>query len=192
MPADSLLPITGALFIDTELDTVSIPQEYFIRLVLTRIKPPRFKFIAPRLEVPYDKVFARRQNFTRIPYHEGTMLVVLIFVASGRTIDFNIELQGLFFDYHYNEDLTLSIGTLIFTGLYSEPIVRSRFKLEEAGFRFLLPFAFRPDFSDEDRARVSDGQLVRIGSFTELFQYGCHHPFRGKHRSQRIKRLFDR
>lgn len=193
IPADSLLPVTGALFTDAELDVASVPQECFIRLVLTRMKSPRFKFIAPGLEVPHDKeAFARRQNFTRIPHREGTMPAVLIFAASGRTVDLNMELQRLFVERHYNEPSTLNMGTPIFAGLYSEPAVRSRFEPEEAGFRLLLPFALRPDFRDADGARVSDGQLVTTGSFTELFQHGCHHPFGGEHRSQRMERLFDR
>ena len=163
MPAGSLPPMIRALFTDAELDIASVPQECFIRLVLTRIKSPRFKFIAPGLEVPHDKeAFAWHQNFTRIPYHEGTIPAVLIFAASGRV-------QRLFFECHYNEDLTLDLGTPIFAGLYSAPAVRSSFKPEEAGFRLLLPFALRPDFRNADGARVSDGQLVRLGSSTEPF-----------------------
>lgn len=172
MPADSLLPVTRTLFTDTELDAASVPQECFIRSVLTRMNSPRFKFIAPRLKVPHDKeAFARRQNFTRLPFEEGTIPAVLIFVASGQTIDFNMELRGLFFKYVYNKDLPISIGAPVFAGLYSEPTSRSYPDTEEVGFRLLLPFTLRPDIRDVDGARMSDSQLVRIGSFTELFQH---------------------
>ena len=103
------------------------------------------------------------------------MPAVLIFAASGRTVDFNMELRGLFFLYIYNEDLTMSIGAPVFAGLYSEPASRSYPDTEEAGFRLLLPFALRPYMRDVDGARMSDGQLVRTGSFTELFQHGWFH-----------------
>ncbi|GIK00105.1 hypothetical protein Aspvir_004120 [Aspergillus viridinutans] len=193
MPAGSLLPVTGPLFTDTELDAASVPQECFIRSVLTRMNSPRFRFIAPGLEVPHDKeAFARRQNFTRLPCEEGTMPAVLIFAASGRTVDFSMELRGLFFQYVHNEDPPMSIGAPVFAGLYSEPASRSYPDTEEAGFRLLLPFALRPDTRDVDGARMSDGQLVQTGSFTDLFQHGWFHPFGGDQRSQRMERLFDR
>lgn len=200
MPADSLLPInrTRTLFTDTELDAASVPQDCFIRSVLTRINSPRFKFIAPGLEVPHDKeAFVRRQNFTRFSYEEGTIPAVLIFAASGRaalgrTINFNLELRGLFFRYIPEEDLPISIGAPVFTGLYSEPTSRIYPDTEEAGFRLLLPYMLRPNIGDVDGARMSDGQLVRTGSFAELFQHGWFHPFGGDQRSQRMERLFER
>jgi hypothetical protein len=189
MPADSLLPTTGALFTDEELDTASVPQECFIRLVLTRMKSPRFKFIAPGLQVPHDKdEFARRQSFTRISFDEGTIPAVLIF-AAGQTVDLNMELERLFFFERHYEDVALTPGTPIFTGLYSEPTFRSWFEPEEAGFRLVLPFALG-NISHGDGARVSDGPIPP-GTFAYLFQHGCHHPFGGEHRSQRMERLFD-
>lgn len=39
---------------------------------------------------------------------------------------------------------------------------------------------------------MSDGRLVAPGSFTDLFQHGVIHPFRGSWRSQRMERLFNR
>jgi hypothetical protein len=152
------------------------------------MKSPRFKFIAPGLEVPHDKdAFARRQSFTRIPYDEGTMPAVLIFTA-GQTVEFNMELERLFFERHY-EDMALTTGIPIFTGLYSEPTVRSWFEPEEAGFRLLLPFTLGK-VSHDNGARLSDGNPIAPGSFTALFQHG-YHPFGGEHRSQRMERLFD-
>ncbi|KAJ5900604.1 uncharacterized protein N7473_004674 [Penicillium subrubescens] len=235
MPADSLMPTTGTLFTDEELDTASVPQECFIRLVLTRMKSPRFKFIAPGLQVPHDKdEFARRQSFTRISFDEGTIPAVLIF-AAGQTVDLNMELERLFFFERHYEDVALTPGTPILTGLYSEPTFRSWFEPEEAGvrnrlwvtwppsgrsgptrsyldlfalsnfilltlsvhcslsptagFRLVLPFALG-NISHGDGARVSDGPIPP-GTFAYLFQHGCHHPFGGEHRSQRMERLFD-
>ncbi|CEJ59340.1 hypothetical protein PMG11_07968 [Penicillium brasilianum] len=101
-----------------------------------------------------------------------------------------MELERLFFERHYDEDVALTTGTPIFIGLYGEPTVQSRFEPEEAGFRLLLPFALG-NVSRDDGARVSDGNPIAPGSFTALFQHGCHHPFGGEHRSQRMERLFD-
>jgi hypothetical protein len=51
MPSGSLLPISrdAPLFTDVELDAASIPEECFIRSVLTRIKTPRFQSYCTRL-----------------------------------------------------------------------------------------------------------------------------------------------
>jgi hypothetical protein len=39
---------------------------------------------------------------------------------------------------------------------------------------------------------MSDGRLVATGSFSQLFQHGWFHLFRGEQQSQRMERLFDR
>jgi hypothetical protein len=62
----SLLPISRdtPLFTDAELDAALVPKDCFIRYLLTRVKTPRFKLIAPGLMVPHDKeAFAVRQMF---------------------------------------------------------------------------------------------------------------------------------
>jgi hypothetical protein len=180
----------NALFTDAELDAASVPQDCFIRSVLTRITLPRFKFIAPGLEVPHDKeAFARQQNFTRLPYEEGTIPAVLLFMASDRTVDFNRELRSVFTrDNH----CPINDGTPTFAGLYSEAVTRSWDDMEEVGFRLLLPFPLQPDPRNQaDGARMSDGTFITKGSFTELFQHGRIHPLGGRWRAQRMERLFD-
>ena len=165
MPPDSLLPISAPLFTDTDLNTAGVPQDCFIRSLLTRVKTPRFNSIAPGLEVPHNKeAFVRRQKFTRIPYEEGRIPAILLFAAPDRTVNLNPEIRRLFSRAHGN--ITMNDGDLIPTGLYSEPIRRDHYDTEEAGFRLVLPYALRPDFRDEEGARMSDGRLVTSGSFT--------------------------
>ncbi|KAJ5975131.1 hypothetical protein N7481_008838 [Penicillium waksmanii] len=193
MSPDSLLPMSSCtpLFTDTELDAAGVPRDCFIRTFLTRVKTPRFTFIAPGLEVPHDKEgFIRRQTFTNmgIPLEKDCIPGVLIFAAPDRLVNVNHEIHGLFSVAH--EDLKL--GNPIPTGLYSEPVRRSNYDMEEAGFHIVLPFGLR-------RARMSDYRLVTDGifeytkgSFTNLFQHGYFHSFGGERRAQRLENLFDR
>ncbi|OGE53200.1 hypothetical protein PENARI_c008G01235 [Penicillium arizonense] len=192
VPPDSLLPISAPLFTSAELDAAAVPQDCFIRSLLTRVKTPRFKFIAPGLEVPHDKeAFARRQRFTHIPHEEDSIPGVLLFASPDRLVDLNLEIRRLFSTAHDN--VSMNDNDPVPTGLYSEPVRRRDYDMEEAGFRLVLPFALRPGFfRDEDGARMSDGRPVPSGSFTELFQHGCFHPFGGERRSQRLERLFER
>lgn len=199
MPPESLLPVSRdtPLFNDGDLDAASVPKECFIRSVLTRVKTPSFKLIAPGLEVPHNKVaFAMRQKFTDVPRNEENwgknIPSVLLFAATGssRTVNFNEEIRWLFFGR--DDNVTLNESDLVPTGLYSESVRRSKYDNEEAGFRLLLPFGLRPDFRDKDAARRSDGTLVTSGSFTELFQHGVFRPFGGERRAQRLERLFNR
>lgn len=209
MPTHSPLPITingaeatiesggqissvgkGTLHTDAELDAASVPQECFIRSVLTQITMPNFKFIAPGLEFPQDKeAFARQQNFTRLPYEEGNILAVLLFVVSDKTVDFNCELRSVFTrDNH----CPVNDGTPIFAGLYFEAVTRSWDDMEEAGFCLLLLFPVQPNPRHQDYgARMNDGTLITTGSFTEQFQHGRIHPLGGRWRSLRMERLFD-
>jgi hypothetical protein len=191
MPLDSLLPICAPLFNDLDLDAASVPKDCFIRKFLTRVKTPRFKFIAPGLQVPHDKEeFARLQRFTRLPYEEDCVPAVLLFPTPDRTVNLNLGMKYLF--SQESENVTIDEGDSIPMGLYSEPLLRSFHDTEEAGFRLVLPFALRPDFRDEEGTRMSDGELVESGSFTELFQHGRFHPFGGERRSQRLERLSKR
>lgn len=202
MPPGSHLPVSRdtPLFTDAELDAASVPKECFIRSVLTRVKTPRFKTIAPGLEVPHDApAFAARQRFTAVPRDEEewgkNIPPVLIFAATDtnptRTVNFNQEIRWLFFGP--DDDIPFSNDhDPIPTGLYSESVRRRQYDSEEAGFRLLLPFGLRPDFCDENGARMSDGKLVTSGSVTELFQHGVFHPFGGERRAQRLERLMDR
>ncbi|CAI7652690.1 unnamed protein product [Penicillium manginii] len=175
MPPDSILPISSApLFTGADLDAAGVPRDCFIRSLLTRVKTPRFRFVAPGLEVPHDKeAFIRRQTFT----------------TPDKLVDVNDEIHSLFSVAH--EDLGIE-GDSIPIGLYSEPVRRSNFDMEEAGFHIVLPFDLR-------RAKMSDGRSVTDGlftdsegSFTKLFQHGYFHPFGGERRAQRLDNLFDR
>jgi hypothetical protein len=191
MPPGSVLPISAPLFTSAELDAAAVPQKCFIRSLTTRVMTPRFKFIAPGLEVPHDKeAFARRQRFTNIPHEENSIPGVLLFAAPDRFVDLNLEIRRLFSIAH--DHRSMNHNDPVPTGLYSEPVRRRDYDMEEAGFRLVLPFALRPGFfRDKDGARMSDGRPIPSGSFTELFQHGYFHPFGGERRSQRLERLFE-
>ncbi|KAJ5893060.1 hypothetical protein N7504_009751 [Penicillium tannophilum] len=195
MPPGSHLPFSStSLFTDSDLDAATVPHGCFIRSLLTRVKTPRFNFIAPGLEVPHDKeAFTMRQKFTNIPYPEGSIPAVLLF-ASSQTVNLNSEIRQMFVHAHENEGIPMSDGSPIPTGLYSEPVRRDHHDTEETGFRLLLPFALRlhSHTCSDAGARMSDGRLITSGSFTQLFQHGNFHPFGGEWRSQRLERLFRR
>lgn len=190
----SLLPISpdAPFFTDAELDASSVPQECFIRSFLTRVRTPRFKLIAPGLEVPHDKdAFTARQMFNAEGQGRDVPSFLLFASANdSRKISFNEEIHRLFFGSR--NDVPLNKGDPVPTGLYSATVNRFEYDSEEPGFHLLLPFALRPNLADEDGARRSDGTLVPSGSFTQLFQHGVFHPFGGEHRAQRLERLFDR
>jgi hypothetical protein len=102
---------------------------------------PRFKFIAPGLEVSHDKeAFARQQNFTRLPYEEGTIPAVLLFMASDSTMVLGNRELIFVHPKVGNNHYPIGDGTPIFAGLYSEAVPRSWDDMEEAGFRLLLLF----------------------------------------------------
>ncbi|OOQ91107.1 hypothetical protein PEBR_01159 [Penicillium brasilianum] len=196
MPSRSHLSVSreSPLLTDAELDAASVPENCFIRSVLFKVKTPRFKFIAPGLEVPHDATaFAARQKFTGLPRHpeSGTVISpVLIFASKKRTINFNKEIRWLFFTAY--DPIPYDDRDRIPVGLYSEFARRGEYDVEEEGFRLLLPFKFRTEFGDEHRARKSDGTLVSRGSVSELFQHGSYRPFGGESRAQRFERLMDR
>ena len=181
-------------FTDAELDAALVPQKCFIRSFLTRARAPRFKLIAPGLEVPHDKdAFAARQMFNA-EGQDGVVPSFLLFASAddSRTVRFNEEIRCLFFRARTRSDVSCKEGDPVPTGIYSEPVDRGAYDSEETGFRLLLPFALRADIPDADGARRSDGSLVPSGSYTQLFQHGIFHPFGGEHRPQRLERLFDR
>ncbi|CAG7962371.1 unnamed protein product [Penicillium olsonii] len=159
MPSHSLLPISAPLFIDTDLDTASVPNDCFIPKFLTGVKTPHFNLIAPGLRVPNDKEFARQQRFTMLPQKEDFAPAVLLFPTSDRRVDLNLEKKYLFLQD--GESSAMNEGHSISTGLYSEPLSRDRHDTEEAAFRLLLPSPLRLDFQDEEAARMSDGRLPR-------------------------------
>ena len=119
-----------------------MPPGRFIRSILTRVRTPRFKYIALGLEVPHDKVaFAERQKFStwRQRCFGVPVPAILIFAAAdpSRTVNFKGELRWLFLD-EVRDVTPLSEGDLIPTGLYSEAFDRSAYDSEEAGFRLVL------------------------------------------------------
>ncbi|GAD95925.1 hypothetical protein PVAR5_4573 [Paecilomyces variotii No. 5] len=191
MPPESLLPVSRdtPLFTNSELDAASVPEECFIRSVLTRIKTPRFRAIAPGLEVPHDAAaFVARQRFTGVPRDQSwgkNIPPVLLFAAadSNRAINFTEEIRWLFFGRE--DDIPFGENDLVPAGLYSESICRGEYDTEEAGFRLVLPFGLQ-------EAIMSDRTSVKSGSVTELFQHGCFHPFGGERRAQRLERLMDK
>ncbi|KAJ5389941.1 uncharacterized protein N7496_001009 [Penicillium cataractarum] len=195
MPSKSHLSVSreSPLLTDSELDAASVPENCFIRSVLSKVKTPRFKYIAPGLEVPHDAAaFAARQKFTGLTRHPESPTVippVLIFANQKRTINFNKEIRYLFFDPH--DPIPYDDRDLIPVGLYSEFARRGESDLAEEGFRLLLPFEFRVELWDENSAKKSDGSLVPRGSVSELFQHG-YFPFGGEWRAQRFERLLDR
>jgi hypothetical protein len=177
------------------LDAASVPKECFTRSFLTRVKTPRFKAIAPGLEVPHDAAaFAARQRFTDVPRDQETwghnIPPVLIFAAKDTSsqVKFNKEIRWLFFGSE--DEIPFSDQDPIPAGLYSESVRRAYYDSEESGFRLLLPFQMGS--YNEDGARMSDGSTINPGSFMELFQHGIFYPFGGERRAQRLERLLDR
>lgn len=195
MPLGSHLSASreSPLLTEEELDAASVPEDCFIRSLLTRVKAPRFKFIAPGLEVPHDaSAFAASQRFTGLPRDPDfgkAISPVLIFASSKRTINFNEEIRWLFFGH---DPIPYTERDRIPVGLYSEFALRGSYDVAEEGFRLLLPSKLRREAWIGRGARKSDGSLVSEGSVSELFQHGCYHPFGGEWRAQRFERLMDK
>lgn len=203
MPSTSHLsvPRESPLLTDKELDAASVPPICFIPSLLTRVKTPRFKFIAPGLEVPHDaSAFAARQKFTGLPRTAGDSTVippVLIFASSKYTINFNEEIEWLFFTF--GDPIPYTANNRIPVGLYSEFVHRGTYDVRrgsrditEEGFRLLLPSKLRREPRMKRGAKQSDGSLVSEGSVSELFQHGNYFPFGGEWRAQRFERLMDK
>ncbi|KAJ5725252.1 uncharacterized protein N7483_006609 [Penicillium malachiteum] len=175
MPPGSHLPLPDftPFFTDTDLDAAHVPQDCFIRSLLTRRSPHD------------EEAFAARQQFNSMrPYEEGSIPPVLLFTASA-TVNLNTEIRWLFNKVYENGEIAMNDGDPVKTGLYSEPTCRYHNDTEETGFRLLLPFPL-------NRAKLSNGSQVRPDSYTQLFQHGNFHWFGGEWRSQRLERLFKR
>ncbi|KAJ5374935.1 hypothetical protein N7517_006941 [Penicillium concentricum] len=185
MPSGSLLSISrdAPLFTDVELDAASIPEECFIRSVLTRPLRPVWRFRT-------IMVFTARQRFIGVPRdQEGwgkNIPPVLLFAAadSSRTVSFGKEIRWLFLGPE--DEVLFNENDLIPMGLYSESVRRCQYDSEEAGFRLLLPF------QDHNGAKMSDGTTILPGSVSRLFQHGIFHPFGGERQARRLERLIDR
>ncbi|KAJ5827579.1 hypothetical protein N7447_004342 [Penicillium robsamsonii] len=148
----SLLPISwdAPFFTDTELDAALVPKVCFIRSFLTRVRTPRFKLVAPGLEVPHDKeAFAACQIFNAEGRGRDVPSFLLFASADdSRTISFNEETHRLFFGSRNN--VPLNEGDPVPTGSYSAALNGFEYDSEEFGFCLLRPFALGPNLVDED------------------------------------------
>ncbi|KAL7621626.1 hypothetical protein AAE478_008952 [Parahypoxylon ruwenzoriense] len=199
MSPDQLLDIPdGPLLNDANLDAASVPQECFIRSFLTRARRPRFKAIAPGLDVPHDpQAFAENQRFTVMnARHEyGTVIPPILIFASTerRTVNFDSPSRYVSINPFCRvfADLIPRGDDSTLAGLYSESVERFSVDNCEEGFRLVLPFRFGTH-GGEQGAKKSDGSPVGEGSVADLFQHGFK-PFGGEWwRAQRLERLFDK
>ncbi len=198
MPVESYLhPAEGPLLSNEQLDAASVPGDCFIRSFATRARKPRFRMIAPGLEVPHDPTaFANNQKFTVMDVRSEYGIIippVLLFASSERAaVNLAAPSQYVSFNPFLREFQDVRGNGPVIAGLYSESVERFSVDNAEEGFRLLLPFRFRGSDSEEGRgAKKSDGNVVTEGSVAELFQHGFK-PFGGEWwRAQRLESLFD-
>ncbi len=192
-----LPPSEGPLLSDEQLDAASVPRDCFIRSFLTRAQRPRFKMIAPGLEIPHDPTaFIDNQKFTVMNANSEYGVIippVLVFASAERlVVDLDPPNQYVSFNPFCSafQDAVSRGDRSILAGLYSESVERFSIDNAEEGFRLLLPFRFH-NLEQGGGARTSDGRLLTDGSIAELFQHGFR-PFGGEWwRAQRLETLFD-
>ncbi|KAI0200139.1 hypothetical protein F4808DRAFT_429840 [Astrocystis sublimbata] len=198
MPIEqSVEPRQERLLSHEHLSEAGVPDNCFIRSILTQIRRPRFKMIAPGLEVPHDPVaFANNQKFTTMNFESkyGAVIPpVLIFAsAERRVVDLDPPDRYTAFNPFCKafKDGVPPGDRSIVAGLYSESVERFAVDVAEEGFRLLLPFRFR-DLGLDNGAKKSDGNQVEKGSVADLFQHGFK-PFGGEWwRAQRLEALLD-
>ncbi|KAI0547409.1 hypothetical protein F4679DRAFT_597645 [Xylaria curta] len=198
MPVESYLhPAEGPLLSNEQLDAASVPSNCFVRSFATRARKPRFRMIAPGLEIPHDPTtFARNQKFTIMDVSSEYGIIippVLLFASSERAaVNLAPPSRYVSFNPFLCEFRDVRGNGPIIAGLYSESVERFSADNAEEGFRLLLPFRFRGSDSEEGRgANRSDGNVVTEGSVAELFQHGFK-PFGGESwRAQRLESLFN-
>ncbi|KAF2969309.1 hypothetical protein GQX73_g4254 [Xylaria multiplex] len=198
MPVESYLrPAEGPLLSNEQLDAASVPGDCFIRSFATRARKPRFRMIAPGLEVPHDSTtFVNNQKFTVMDVSSEYGIIippVLLFASSEHaTVNLAAPSQYVSFNPFLREFQDMQGNGPAIAGLYSESVERFSVDNAEEGFRLLLPFRFRGSDSEEGpAAKKSDGSVVTEGSVAELFQHGFK-PFGGEWwRAQRLESLFD-
>jgi hypothetical protein len=192
MPAASLLPVREApLLSDADLDAASVPESCFVRSFLTRVRVPRFEFIAPGLLIPHDReAFISKQSFTTIDTSSKDGVVippVLLFRATDHTANFDCDNRYKSLSPFCHPYKVAKGDHSVPAGLYSESIHRSDVDNAEEGFRLVLPFAMG---GEEGGAKTSDGGRLEEGTVGDLFQHGFK-PFGGEWwRAQRMERLF--
>ena len=101
MDPQQLLQVEGdkPLLTNADLNAAGAPEICFARSFLTQVRTPRFKRIAPGLEVPHDAAaFASRQVFTRLQSQQDedddrpVVPPVLMFASSdGSTVNFDSD-----------------------------------------------------------------------------------------------------
>lgn len=197
VPAHYLPLHEGPLLSDEQLDAASVPRDCFIRSFLTRARKPRFKMIAPGLEVPHDPAaFIDNQKFTVMNADSEYGIIippVLIFASADRAV-VNLDSPNRYTSFNpfgkpFQDGVPPGDHSTL-AGLYSESVERFSIDNAEEGFRLLLPFRFH-GFGEGLGARKSDGGPLADGSVAELFQHGFK-PFGGEWwRAQRLEALFD-
>lgn len=197
MHPQHLLQVDGdkPLLTNADFDAAGAPENCFARSFLTSVRTPRFKRIAPGLEVPHDATaFASRQVFTRLqPQQDGDddrpiIPPIVMFASSdSRTVNFDSD-DAYASKNPFPREMHLQSGDRSApAGLYSESVKLGSMDMAGEGFRLLLPFGLR---GSDDGARLSDGGPVAEGSVSDLFQHG-NFPLGGLDRAQRLERLFD-
>ncbi|OBT62719.1 hypothetical protein VE03_07119 [Pseudogymnoascus sp. 23342-1-I1] len=198
MPADSLRPAReGPLLSDADLDAASVLDTCFVRAFLTRVRVPRFEFIAPGLLVPHGReAFVSSQVFTTMgwpaDHDEGWRPIVLVppvlmFRATDLTANFDTDNQYVSLNPFCDPYKVAKGDHSVPAGLYSESVQRSSWDSSEEGFRLILPFSL---LGGEGGARDSNGGELDRGTVADLFQHGFK-PFGGERwRAQRMERLF--
>ncbi|KAI1179294.1 hypothetical protein F4777DRAFT_507374 [Nemania sp. FL0916] len=165
------------------LDVASVPDNCFARDFLTRARRPRFRCIAPGIILPSvdAAVFAATQpsNYTQFP--GGPQVIPPICLFPAASVESEVSL------------ISLTEGSGLPAGVYSESVDRQNYDITEEGFRLLLPYSFEGSPWNTDAvARQSDGSIIDRGKkVADLFQHG-YKPFGGDYyRPQRLERLFD-
>ncbi|KFY24380.1 hypothetical protein V491_02176 [Pseudogymnoascus sp. VKM F-3775] len=194
MAAESLRPAREGPFLsDEDLDAASILNPCFVREFLTRVRVPRFEFIAPGLLVSHGReAFVSGQVFTTVDTSSDDGVVVppvLLFRATDRTANFDYDSEYISLNPFAGPYGVPKGDHSVPAGLYSESVRRSEWDNAEEGFRLILPFALS---GKEDGARTSDGRRPMKGAVADLFQHGFK-PFGGEwYRAQRLERLFEK
>ncbi|KAK2593683.1 hypothetical protein QQS21_008626 [Conoideocrella luteorostrata] len=194
----ALLPVDGDkhLLSDADLDAAGAPASCFARSFLTQVRTPRFKHLAPGIEVPHDaSAFAARQAFTQLQLQRDDedddrpiVPPILMFAScDSRTVSFDGADEYENRNPFPQELHVAPVDHSAPAGLYSEAVKLGSLDMAGESFRLLLPFAL---VGGDGGARLSDGSPVNEGSISDLFQHG-RFPLGGLQMAQRLERLFD-
>ncbi|KAI1127280.1 hypothetical protein F5Y10DRAFT_292871 [Nemania abortiva] len=127
MPVESYLhPTEDPLLSNEQLDAAAVPGDCFIRSFATRALKPRFRMIAPGLEVPNDSTaFADNQKFTvmNVSSEDYGVIIppVLLFASSERAaVNLAAPSQYVSFNPFLREFHDVRGNSPVIAGLYSE------------------------------------------------------------------------